>query len=222
MSQRIQIVLPDPVALQLREPPLAPTHHTRHSPHSSSKTKSPAPSRTATFVRCAQPPCSPTPTAASDRPGSSPTAATPNGASKCGAPSSPYAAATPNSSNRSKTNGGPTNQPSRHSARSPSGEQNSTKHAKTPATTRIPNPAQRLLPTPTPKRRRRHQGMEARRDPAGVGRRLIAELRVHVRESRPAEDRLWARQTANTGLIAVFPPRMDRVSFAVMGWCLLA
>jgi hypothetical protein len=37
-------------------------------------------------------------------------------------------------STRSKTNGGLTNQPSRPWARSPSGEQSSTKHAKTPAT----------------------------------------------------------------------------------------
>jgi hypothetical protein len=152
MSQRVQVVLSDPVALQLRE--LAAGADTPHSTLAAQfvgneiaravKNGHVRPLRTA--------PCSPTATAASDRSGLSPTAATPSGASRCGAPSSPYAAATPNSSKRSKKNGGQTNQRSRHSGRSPSGEQSSTKHARTPATRSRSKPSSTTTPNSYAKR----------------------------------------------------------------------
>ena len=86
MSQRVQVVLPDPVALQLRE--LAAGADTPHSTLAAQLVQN----EIARAIKngrvrpLAQPPYSPTPTAATARPGSSPTAATPSGASKCGAP----------------------------------------------------------------------------------------------------------------------------------------
>ena len=46
-----------------------------------------------------------------------------------------------------------------------------------PRRARLPEPASRLLPRPTPARRRRHQGMEARRTTRGVGGRMTPHPR---------------------------------------------
>jgi hypothetical protein len=139
-----------PEAAQLRE--LAAGADTPHSTLASPKTKSLAPPATARFVRCGQPRCSSTATAATDRRGSSPTAAIQSGAGKCGAPSSLCAAATPNNSKRSKTNDGPMNQPSRRSALSPYGGQSSTKHVRIPATSSASRPSSTTTPNSCVKR----------------------------------------------------------------------
>jgi hypothetical protein len=132
MSQRIQIVLPDPVAQQLRE--LAAGADTPPSTLAAQIVSGGvALAAKDGKVRPLRPRSSAA-TAASERRGLSPTAATPTGASRCGAPSSRCTAATPPSLKRSKTSGGKTTRRPRRCARSRYGEQNWMKPARTPAT----------------------------------------------------------------------------------------
>lgn len=133
MSQRIQVVLPDPATRQLRE--LAAAADTPPSTLAAQLVRSGLAqvARTGRSGHCAPHLCSSVTKAASVLGGLSPTAATANGARRCGAQSSRYTAATPNNSKHSKTNGGTTNHKPRHYPRSPHGEPNSTTPAKTPA-----------------------------------------------------------------------------------------
>ena len=95
MSQRRQIVLPDPVDQQLRElaagADTPPSTLAAQMVQARRRARQP---RTARSARCAPRRCSSAATAASARPGLSPTAATASGASRCGAPSSRCTAAT--------------------------------------------------------------------------------------------------------------------------------
>ncbi len=74
---------------------------------------------------------------------------------------------------RSRTTGGPTTHTPRHYARSPHGEQNRRHRPRPPRRARLPKPASRLLTRPTPTRRRRHKGIEARCTTRGMGSRII-------------------------------------------------
>ena len=112
MSQRVQVVLPDPVA----SPAPRARRRRRHTTLDARRTvrretASPRPPRTARSARCAQPPCSSAATAASDAPWLEPYGGDPDwrqqmwGADRRAARPLPRT-----SSKRSKTNGGPTNQ----------------------------------------------------------------------------------------------------------------
>ena len=202
MSQRVQVVLSDPVATQLRE--LAAGADT---PHSTLAAQFVGNEIARAIKNGHVRPLHSAPVLAEGNSGERARWLEPYGGdaewrSRCGARSSRCTAATPNSSNPSKTNGGPRRPPSRHWARSPSGEQSST-NGRTPARRSRSKPSSPTTPKPSAKRAaasRRHGSRVRRQSGPRSGPRAdcdILAVLCRLRVTRSQAERGYVRSAHN-------------------------